>query len=143
VYTVLVTGDRNWSSSNAAQRSVIAIALQSLRAYTTDGRVCIVHGKAKGVDTIADTVARELGYVPVPYPAEWQKYGRAAGPIRNQQMLDEERPNLVQAFHDDLVNSKGTKDMVKRALRAGIQVHLYQSNGRLSTASFGGRLLGL
>jgi hypothetical protein len=106
-----------------------------------DGDVCIVHGAAKGLDTIAGQVARELGYDVVPHEAEWSTYGRAAGPIRNQQML-EERPNLVLAFHDDLLSSKGTKDMVKRALKAGLHVHHYRSDGKV-VSSFGGRLPGL
>lgn len=58
------------------------------------------------------------------YPALWGTHGKAAGPIRNQQMLDEGRPNFVLAFHDDLVHSKGTKDMVNRAKEAGLIVYL-------------------
>jgi hypothetical protein len=106
-----------------------------------DGNVCIVHGAAKGLDTVAAKIARELGYDVVPYEADWSTYGRAAGPIRNQQML-EERPNLVLSFHDDLLSSKGTKDMVKRALKAQIQVHHYRSDGKV-VSSFGGHLPGL
>jgi hypothetical protein len=140
MYTVLVTGDRNWNT--AVQRRAVFDQLVNLQAYTTDGNVCIIHGAARGADTLAAQVARELGYDAVPYPAEWDKYGRAAGPIRNQQMLDEERINLVLAFHDDLVGSKGTKDMVKRALKAGIHVFHCQSDGKV-VASFGGRLPGL
>jgi hypothetical protein len=136
MYTVLVTGDRNWTN-----RSVVFSALVSLQAYTTDGNVCIVHGAARGLDTIAGEVARELGYDVDPHEAEWDKYGRAAGPIRNQEML-EERPNLVLSFHDDLVHSKGTRDMVKKALKAQIHVHHYRSDGEV-VSSFGGHLPGL
>jgi hypothetical protein len=58
------------------------------------------------------------------YPAQWHKYGRAAGPIRNQQMLAEGKPDLVLAFHDDIDGSRGTKDMVNRARRAGVKVEV-------------------
>lgn len=48
----------------------------------------------------------------------------AAGPRRNQQMLDEGKPLLVLAFHDDIKSSRGTKDMVSRAKRAGIRTYV-------------------
>jgi hypothetical protein len=54
----------------------------------------------------------------VVYPADWAKHGRAASPIRNQQMLDEGRPNLVVAFP----GGRGTADMVRRARSAGVEV---------------------
>lgn len=52
------------------------------------------------------------------YPANWLKYGRMAGAMRNQQMLDEEEVDLVVAFP----GGKGTADMVRRARAAGIEV---------------------
>jgi DNA-binding MurR/RpiR family transcriptional regulator len=57
------------------------------------------------------------------YPADWEAYGKAAGPIRNQRMLDEGKPDLVIAF-SDLPTTSGTYDMIKRAKAAGIPVYL-------------------
>ena len=57
-------------------------------------------------------------------PANWVKYGRAAGPIRNRRMLELVPPDLVVAFHDDLESSRGTKDMVIAARQAEIPVRL-------------------
>jgi hypothetical protein len=57
------------------------------------------------------------------FPADWEQYGRAAGPIRNQQML-EAKPDRVFAFHEDLEHSKGTGDMVRRARKAGVPVEV-------------------
>ena len=51
------------------------------------------------------------------FPADWKVRGRAAGHIRNQQMLDEGRPHLVVAFP----GGRGTADMVRRARAAGIE----------------------
>ena len=48
------------------------------------------------------------------YPADWDRHGKAAGPIRNQRMIDT-GVDLVVAFHDDLEHSKGTGHMVKIA----------------------------
>jgi hypothetical protein len=55
------------------------------------------------------------------YKAEWDKHGRAAGPIRNQQMLDDGKPDLVLAF----AGGRGTDDMCRRAREAGIEVRRY------------------
>jgi hypothetical protein len=71
-------------------------------------------------------VAEELGIPVLSFPADWARFGRAAGPIRNQRMLDEGKPTLVLAFHNNIVESKGTKDMVKRARKAGIRVRLFR-----------------
>jgi hypothetical protein len=56
------------------------------------------------------------------YVAQWKKHGRAAGPIRNQRMLDEGKPDLVVAFP----GGRGTADMIRRAERAGVPVQQVQ-----------------
>ena len=115
---LIVCGDRNWVGSEAIYRE-----LSKYCPRTTT----IVHGAARGADTIADEVAAELGMVRIYYMAKWAEYGRAAGPIRNQQMLDEEKPDKVLAFHANLDQSKGTKHMVKIAQEAGIPVEIFKS----------------
>jgi hypothetical protein len=123
---ILVTGDRNWSIDNEAQKITVWGALNGYRKHNP----IVVHGAAKGVDRIADTHAHSLGYEVHPHPADWDTYHRAAGPIRNQEMLDQETPNLVLAFHDDIVSSKGTRDMVNRAVKLGIPIILHDSYGK-------------
>lgn len=78
----------------------------------------LVHGGATGADTLAGDWAYERGVPFNCYPADWKTHGRAAGPIRNQQMLDEARPDLVIAFP----GTNGTRDMKWRAAKAGIEV---------------------
>lgn len=109
---VLFTGDRNWEKSEVV---VLAVAL------LPSGSV-VIEGGARGLDSLARVVAEGLGYEVVEFPADWQKHGKRAGPIRNQQMLDEGKPDLVIAFHHELGQSRGTRDMVRRALRAGLPV---------------------
>jgi hypothetical protein len=58
-----------------------------------------------------------------PVAAEWDTFGRAAGPIRNQSMIDM-APDLVLAFHNDMDHSRGTVDTVDRAIKAGINVEV-------------------
>lgn len=78
----------------------------------------IIHGGATGADVLADQWAACNWKDLKMYPANWLKYGRMAGAMRNQQMLDEEEVDLVVAFP----GGKGTADMVRRARAAGIEV---------------------
>jgi hypothetical protein len=80
----------------------------------------VIDGAAKGADTIGHEWAKARGVDTKRVPADWDKHGKAAGPIRNQAML-----NMLDA--GDLVvalpGGKGTADMVKRAkLRYGVNV---------------------
>lgn len=83
----------------------------------------VIEGGAKGADTIAYDESERIGMVVQVYPARWDLYGRAAGPIRNHAML-EENPDLVLAFHSDITKSKGTFDTIREAKRRGIPVIL-------------------
>jgi hypothetical protein len=78
----------------------------------------IISGMARGADMLAATYARRFKIPLLEFPADWNKHGRAAGPIRNQQMLDEGRPDMVIAFP----GGRGTADMVSRAKKAGVRV---------------------
>lgn len=128
---VIICGDRNWRNP-----APIELVLRGLRQNLGHGqRITVLEGEAKGADTLARQVAEKLraewdgedwGWATIEvwaFPAKWGEYGKAAGPKRNQAMLDND-PDLVIAFHDDLSNSKGTKDMVKRARRKGTPVYV-------------------
>lgn len=78
----------------------------------------VVHGAARGADSLAGEWARLHGVDVVEYPAEWNKYGRSAGFKRNKQMLDAESPDWVIAFP----GGTGTNMMVNLALQAGVPV---------------------
>jgi hypothetical protein len=75
----------------------------------------VIEGGAPGADQLGGTWAMNNGIALRVFPANWKKYGKAAGPIRNQQMLDEGLPDMVVAFYHNKASSKGTKDMVGRA----------------------------
>lgn len=107
---VLVCGDREWNSYKP-----IYSRLRDLPPGTI-----IVHGDCRGADKMSGFVAKQYGFEVIPVPADWDKFGKAAGPIRNQKMLDEHKVDLVLAFHNDIASSRGTKDMITRADKAGI-----------------------
>lgn len=80
---------------------------------------CIIHGGARGADEGAGRWGEDE-HVPVRvFRADWKKHGKAAGPIRNQKMLDEGKPDFVIAFP----GGRGTADMVRRAEAAGVPVY--------------------
>lgn len=82
------------------------------------GIVEVIHGGARGADSLAGEWAKRKGIPVRVFPADWKQHGRRAGPIRNQQMLDEGRPTVVVAFP----GGTGTADMVRRARAAGVLV---------------------
>lgn len=118
---ILITGDRNWDDVET-----MVSALSSFPSGTI-----LVHGACRGADVTGAAVGEQLGFVLRAYPADWDRYGKGAGPVRNQQMLDSEHlpyePILTCfAFHKDIKNSKGTADMVSRAKKAGIKVVVFE-----------------
>lgn len=72
--------------------------------------------------------ARERGIPVEHYPADWDQFQKRAGYIRNQQMLDEGKPHLVVAFHSNLQDSKGTRNMVEIARKAGVDTHVFPNS---------------
>lgn len=111
---VLITGSRHYKRLDIIERE--------LKKFPSD--TIIIHGAAPGADTLAGFVAERLGMKVVPFKAEWHIYGKGAGPRRNQKMLNEGRPDMVLAFHDNIEKSRGTKDMIERSKKAGIRVLL-------------------
>ena len=117
-YRVIVCGSREWSN-----RALISHSLAALREQGK--KVTIVHGDARGADTLAASVAANLGYAVEAYPANWARFGRGAGPIRNEEMASM-GADLCLAFWDG--HSKGTKDMISRAREHEIPVQLVFEN---------------
>lgn len=116
---ILVCGSRHWGNYNRI-RAVISLL------HNEQGIACVIHGCCPtGADMIADNVAITLGIPTKRYPADWKKHGKAAGPLRNQQMLDEGKPDLVLAFTNTPETSRGTKDMTTRAKKANLEVRSY------------------
>lgn len=79
----------------------------------------IIEGEARGADTLARKYAEEHGIHVAPFPAQWDTHGKAAGPIRNAQMLREGQPELVIAFRGP--NNRGTQNMIDQARKAGVE----------------------
>ena len=126
---VIITGDRHATAD--VRDYAIAYALTDLEPGSL-----VLHGAARGIDTLAAGTAEALNLSVFPFPARWELLGRRAGPTRNREMLDAllgfQRGGYkaeVWAFHDDIDTSKGTKDMVRQARKAGVPVTVYRSDG--------------
>lgn len=80
----------------------------------------IVSGGAKGVDTLAERYAKELGVPIIIFKPDYKRYGRGAAVIRNTQII--EYSDVVYAFWDG--KSKGTRDAINKAQKLGKILHV-------------------
>jgi hypothetical protein len=109
---LLVCGGRDY-------RDVGAVYAALDRAHAKRLIRLLIHGACPtGADKHAEdwAKARQVPYLGV--PAEWKKYGKRAGPLRNARMLDDWQPDGVTAFP----GGDGTADMMARARDAGVKV---------------------
>lgn len=107
---LLVCGGRDYSDERSA-----FMALDKVLARR---RVSLViHGAYRGADTLADAWAKARGIERKPCPADWQRHGPKAGPLRNAHMLTQQPDGVVA-----LPGGAGTEDMVMQALAAGLPV---------------------
>lgn len=119
---LLITGSRNhqWTADDS---QALLIAVQDIVDKTQKNPV-IVHGGATGADTDAARAGQRLFNLQAEvHRADWKKYGRAAGPIRNKQMV-ELGADLCLAFpdHPKGRGSRGTWNCIDLAQQAGIPV---------------------
>lgn len=115
---LLICGDREWKKKDLIRRELRLLGIANLEV--------VIHGAARGADSLGAEIAEELGVDKrriKAFPAQWDDTGKAAGVIRNSQMLQEGQPTYVLAFHSHLeTKSKGTADMVRKARAAGVKV---------------------
>jgi hypothetical protein len=123
---VLICGSRTFGDYES-----VSVVLAGFAGRNLD--VTVIHGAAPGADSLAARWAKEYGYDVQAFPADWDRYGKRAGYVRNQQMLDEGHPEVVWAFVDKpLRESKGTSMMVELARNAGLPVHVVFHAGEAS-----------
>lgn len=108
---VLVCGGRNYDDRRSLDMVLDA-------AHSANPIVCLIHGAAQGADMLAADWALSHDVLCNAYPANWERDGKAAGPLRNQLMLDQGKPHIVIAFP----GGKGTADMIRRSEASGVPV---------------------
>lgn len=122
-FVILVTGGRDISDPDPI-RHVLQRYIEEYGATN----ILLRQGMAKGADSIAKFIARRLGIKNIQdFPVtsdDWLRYGKAAGNIRNEIMLDTDPiPNIVLAFPDN--NSRGTYNCIDQAIKRDIDVKVY------------------
>ena len=116
---VLVCGGRNYDNYEELY-AVLDWIDCSWEGPETFGPISvIISGHAKGADALSEQWAKKREVSLEIYPAEWDVYGKGAGFIRNQQMIDEGLPDLVVAFS----GGKGTMNMIKLSNQANIPLY--------------------
>ena len=107
VSRVTIGGCRYYNDYNAFC-NYVDMCLSRIRISS---KIVILSGHCSGTDTLAEKYANENGFSLEVYPAQWKLYGRSAGPIRNEQMVN--NCDFVIAFWDG--KSKGTKSLIQCA----------------------------
>lgn len=107
----IICGGRNYV--DLARGFAVLDEIHAIRRLTF-----VIEGGAKGADAIAYAWANSRRVHGWHMPADWATHGRRAGSIRNQDMLDRGKPDLVIAFPGGV----GTADMVRRARLHGVEV---------------------
>ena len=118
---ILVCGGRDFKDWKLLRDTLDVFLPQPIEdriGLMNNRHITIISGCAKGADSLAFDWASIHRTNYEGYPADWEKYGKLAGYIRNKRMLDEGKPDLVIAFP----GGKGTAMMVKIAKEAGVEV---------------------
>lgn len=108
---LLVCGGRDYSD-----RERLKLAMNQAVVGVTE--VVVIHGGARGADTLAGEIAKAAGVPTQVFLADWDRFGKRAGFLRNTKMLEEGKPDIVLAAP----GGAGTRMMIEIAKRAGVTV---------------------
>ena len=117
---VIPINDQTWiicGGRDFANQEMFNAAMEHLTVKRGMPR-CVVNGGARGADMMARHWGERHALIVKTEEAKWLEFGKAAGPIRNQVMLDKYSPDLIVAFP----GGPGTADMVKRGRAADVQI---------------------
>lgn len=116
VFRVIIAGGRDFNNYET-----LASAMD-LYLANQKKKIVVVCGMAKGADMLGERYARERGYEIAYFPAEWNRFGRSAGMVRNIQMSY--NADAVCAFWDG--KSRGTKHMIDTAIERNLPVTIFR-----------------
>ena len=113
-YRVIIAGCRNFYNYVILNERCEYFLQNKMKTHN----IIIVSGHATGADSLGEKFANDHSLQGELHPADWDKYGREAGPIRNAEMA--EVADALIAFWDG--QSHGTKSMIEIAKSKGLQV---------------------
>ena len=130
---ILVSGSREFRDISVVEKALAEVTAGQLGPHT------LVHGAAKGADTLAAIAAKRFGWIVEPHPAVWERHDdgcpdwhqgqrvcRRAGHRRNAEMVAA-GASVCVAFYKRGAANKGTADCVKQAGAAGIEVRRWSA----------------
>lgn len=115
MFRVIIAGSRDFSDYD-----FLSCVMDRLLSNYAQEDIQIVCGMAKGADTCGERYAKEHGYKIRYFQADWDRYGTAAGPIRNEEMA--RNADALVAFWDG--KSPGTKSMIQLAQKYNLQIRI-------------------
>ena len=116
VFRLIVAGSRGFNNYELLKQKCDTLLSQKRLTHS----IVIISGTARGADRLGERYAAERGYRVERFPADWERDGIAAGPIRNSQMAA--HADALVAFWDG--NSRGTKDMIERAEKHNLPIRV-------------------
>lgn len=120
MYRVIIAGGRDFNDYPLLEQTVD----QFLK--NVHDKVTIFCGEASGADSLGERYALARGYAIQYFPPDWRRYGRAAGPVRNQKMA--ENADALVAFWDGM--SRGTGNMIEAARRRQLAIQIQRYDGQ-------------
>lgn len=125
-YNIIIAGSRDFSDYNIVKKSL----KNFLISKQTSDKPIIICGMARGADMLGYRLAKEFKLPLKEFPAEWNRFGKSAGYIRNEQMAkyaQEHENGVLFAFWDG--KSKGTKWMIELARKYNLEIHIFNFEG--------------
>ena len=116
IYKIIIAGGRDFMDYNLLKEKVNKI----LQEKRVTHKIVIISGCARGADTLGLRYASENTFDVEEYPADWDKYGKKAGYMRNVEMA--ENADALIAFWDG--KSKGTKHMIDIATERNLPIRV-------------------
>jgi hypothetical protein len=118
---ILITGSRDWTNKVVVANSIRQAWIDAGKPY----RVTIIHGGARGADYIADAFAKRMHFGTEKHEANWEEFGKKAGYIRNQNMVDLGADICLAFIRNE---SRGATMCADLAEKAGIPVKIWRQD---------------
>ena len=118
---VAIVGSRECGDHAQRKREIMSCLLGIQEVCETT--ITVVSGGALGIDSLAHLAARDLELYEICYRADWERFGKRAGFLRNQQIVD--NCDIVHAWWNG--KSRGTKHTIDLAKKAGkpVTIHMF------------------
>ena len=112
---IAIIGSRNFSNYSYMKENI----LNNIDVREIDN---IVSGGARGADSLGEQFAKEFNINTIIFKPDWNKYGKAAGMIRNTDIIN--NCDIVFAF--PIGESKGTYDSIKKAKKFNKKIYVFE-----------------